>query len=340
MAKAQGYIRHRAPFVAMYAISMLCVIGIAFFAGEDMSVALYTALIISFFFACIAVVDIDRYAKKLKTLDELCGTITHLSRALPRGEGGLEKAYAHVLEELCNEYDALSASETARKQESLDYYTLWIHQIKTPIAAMRLLLEQELGRFEQRLAVVAEGDRAVMRQELFKIEQYAMMALRFIKLESISSDIVLAPCRLDSAVKEQVRSHSIPFVYKGLSVSVNVSGQSIMTDKKWLGFIIEQLISNAVKYTNKGGVTICGDAKTLSIEDTGIGIMPEDLPRIFEKGYTGYNGRIDDRSSGIGLYMAKRAADALSIRIGVESRLGKGTRFTLYFPDCEREIYK
>ena len=151
---------------------------------------------------------------------------------------------------------------------------------------------------------------------------------------------MLAPCRLDSAVKEQVRSHSIPFVYKGLSVSVNVSGQSIMTDKKWLGFIIEQLISNAVKYTNKGGVTICGDAKTLSIEDTGIGIMPEDLPRIFEKGYTGYNGRIDDRSSGIGLYMAKRAADALSIRIGVESKLGKGTRFTLYFPDCEREIYK
>ena len=218
----------------MYAISMLCVIGIAFFAGEDMSVALYTALIISFFFACIAVVDIDRYAKKLKTLDELCGTITHLSRALPRGEGGLEKAYTHVLEELCNEYDALSASETARKQESLDYYTLWIHQIKTPIAAMRLLLEQD-------------GDRAVMRQELFKIEQYAMMALRFIKLESISSDIVLAPCRLDSAVKEQVRGHSIPFVYKGLSVSVNVSGQSIMTDKKWLGFIIEQLISNAVK---------------------------------------------------------------------------------------------
>ena len=185
-----------------------------------------------------------------------------------------------------------------------------------------------------------DGDRAVMRQELFKIEQYAMMALRFIKLESISSDIVLAPCRLDSAVKEQVRSHSIPFVYKGLSVSVNVSGQSIMTDKKWLGFIIEQLISNAVKYTNKGGVTICGDAKTLSIEDTGIGIMPEDLPRIFEKGYTGYNGRIDDRSRGIGLYMAKRAADALSIRIGVESRLGRGTRFTLYFPDCEREIYK
>lgn len=176
-----------------------------------------------------------------------------------------------------------------------------------------------------------DGDRAVMRQELFKIEQYAMMALRFIKLESISSDIVLAPCRLDSAVKEQVRSHSIPFVYKGLSVSVNVSGQSIMTDKKWLGFIIEQLISNAVKYTNKGGVTICGDAKTLSIEDTGIGIMPEDLPRIFEKGYTGYNGRIDDRSSGIGLYMAKRAADALSIRIGVESRLGRGTRSRFTF---------
>lgn len=327
MAKARGYIRHRAPFAAMYAISILSVVGIAFFAGEDMSVALYTALIISFFFACIAVVDIDRYAKKLKTLDELCGTITHLSRALPRGEGGLEKAYAHVLEELCNEYDALSASETARKQESLDYYTLWIHQIKTPIAAMRLLLEQD-------------GDRAVMRQELFKIEQYAMMALRFIKLESISSDIVLAPCRLDAAVKEQVRSHSIPFVYKGLSVSVNVTGQSIMTDKKWLGFIIEQFISNAVKYTNKGGVTIRGDEKTLSIEDTGIGIMPEDLPRIFEKGYTGYNGRIDDRSSGIGLYMAKRAADALSIRIGVESKLGKGTRFTLYFPDCEREIYK
>lgn len=106
---------------------------------------------------------------------------------------------------------------------------------------------------------------------------------------------------------------------------------SVVSDAKWLGFILEQLLSNAVKYTNEGGVKICMESGRLVIEDSGIGIRPEDLPRIFEKGYTGYNGRVDTRASGVGLYLTRQVADALAIRIDVRSQLGHGTRVALSF---------
>ena len=327
MDKLFGYIVHRAPFLIMYAIAMLMCLLIPYFAGGDMDLAAYTAELITFFIVCVLIVDIKRYHKKMRMLDEIKGTLTALSRRLPKTADPIEKSYTELIDEICGEYDDISSRLISRRQDSLEYYTLWIHQIKTPIAALRLLLEQ------------GDVNTAIARQELFKIEQYAQMALRYIKLWDISNDIVLSPCNIEDGVKSALRTLAVPFVYKKLSVEVGVSG-CVLTDKKWLEFIIEQLLSNAVKYTHTGGIRLYGDEKALCIEDTGIGIKAEDIPRIFEKGYTGYNGRIDERASGIGLYMVKRAADALSIRIEVESRLNRGTRFTLYFPKNEREIYK
>jgi signal transduction histidine kinase len=129
-----------------------------------------------------------------------------------------------------------------------------------------------------------------------------------------------------------VKKYSLLFVYSKLSARVEPLSKDVPCDRMWLEFILCQLLSNSVKYTHTGGVRIYMEKGDLVVEDSGIGIRKEDLPRIFEKGYTGYNGRMDTRASGIGLYLVKRTADALGIRINVTSELGKGTRVSLHFP--------
>ena len=186
---------------------------------------------------------------------------------------------------------------------------------------MRLLLGDEAGERER-----------LLRMELFRVEQYADLALKFVKLGDISSDLVAEYCDLNEIAHAAVKKYSLLFVCSKLSVSIEPLSERVPTDAMWLEFILCQLLSNSLKYTRTGGVRIYMEDGGLVVRDTGIGIRKEDLPRIFEKGYTGYNGRMDTRASGIGLYLAKRTADALRISISVESAPGAGTRVTLRCP--------
>ncbi len=205
--------------------------------------------------------------------------------------------------------------ENARREE-IDYYTAWVHQIKTPIAVLRM----ELGNTEKASEYEAE---------LFRIEQYVDMVLSYIRLGSESTDLVVKAYPLDELIRESIRKFAQLFVLKKLRLFYDGTDKTIVTDKKWFAVILEQLLSNAIKYTPSGSVSIILEGDILKIADTGIGIAPEDLPRIFEKGFTGENGRLDKRSSGLGLYLCKKSADLLRIPVAVESRVCVGTAFSL-----------
>lgn len=225
-----------------------------------------------------------------------------------------------------------------KEADRRDYFLMWAHQIKTPIAAMKLLLE-EAGDCKNNFR---------MREELFKIEQYAEMVLTIQRLESMAADLVLQEYDLEPLLRQAVRKYSVLFINKGLQVEVPEEECRVLTDEKWFSFCLEQILSNAVKYTETGKITFGisrQDAKgespeegeqencaVLYIEDTGMGIRTEDLPRIFDKGFTGYNGRVDKRATGIGLYLCKRICRQLGIAISVESRFGEGTRVELAIP--------
>lgn len=202
-------------------------------------------------------------------------------------------------------------------KEKEDFFALWAHQIKTPIAAMNLLLQNE------------EPDRAQCRQELFRIENYVEMALDYARFENLSGDLVLESCELLPMVKQTVKKYSTIFIHKHLKVELKDLDTKILTDEKWFCFVLEQILSNALKYTKEGGVTIRaeknGKETRVVIGDTGIGIRSEDLPRIFEKGFTGCNGRLDKKASGLGLYLCKGVCDKLGHGIGAVSQEGKGT---------------
>ncbi len=212
----------------------------------------------------------------------------------------------------------LDESETARRdeaKESMDYYTTWVHQIKTPISTMKMMLEGE----------DSEESRSLL-SELFRIEQYVEMVLSYLRLGEGSSDYVFKECSLDGIIRSAVRKYAPQFVRRKIGLNYGGTDVQVLTDEKWLQFVIEQVLSNSIKYTREGFVTITvTPEKVLKIADTGIGIAPEDVPRIFEKGFTGYNGRSDKKSTGLGLYLCKTACSRLSHKISAESEPGKGT---------------
>ena len=210
--------------------------------------------------------------------------------------------------------------EAIREKE--DFFALWAHQIKTPIAAMKLLLADE------------EPDMGDCKRELFKIENYVETALNYLRFEGMSGDMLLEKTSLEPLVKQVVKKYSTIFIHKHLSVELENLDITILTDEKWLSFVLEQALSNALKYTKEGGIKIFTripeEGKTTAdteivIRDTGVGISSEDLPRVFEKGYTGYNGRMDMKASGIGLYLCKGVCDKLGHKIRIESEVSKGT---------------
>ena len=201
----------------------------------------------------------------------------------------------------------------------VEYYTVWAHQIKTPIAAMRLNLQSE----------DTESARKLMG-DLNRIEAYVEMVLTFLRLDSNNTDYVIKEYDLDEIIRPAIRKFSRDFILKKLKLEYEPVNFRTITDSKWLSFIIEQVISNAVKYTSEGSVRIYMNVPgILCIEDTGIGISAEDLPRIFENGYTGFNGREDKRASGIGLYLCKRISDNLGHKIYAEPKVGEGTKIFL-----------
>lgn len=297
---------------------------IAYLGGQSMALAWYTAAILAFLLALLLYFDGRRYIGRLRLMRTVRAHLGALPEALPAPQDALEGAYQAVVRALAQGHQEASRALEAAQNENLSYYTLWVHQIKTPIAAMRLVLREN-----------DSAEALVLRQELFKVERYAELALQYVKLREIANDLVIERCDLGRIVRESVKKYGLLFVYKGLSVEIAPLAGSVVSDAKWLGFILEQLLSNAVKYTNEGGVKVCMESGCLVIEDSGIGIRPEDLPRIFEKGYTGYNGRVDTRASGVGLYLTRQVADALAIRIDVRSQLGHGTRVALSFPDAD-----
>lgn len=220
---------------------------------------------------------------------------------------------------------------TQRESEARQYFTLWAHQVKTPLSAIRLLAQED-----------GSVPKEELRQELFKTEQYVDMALQYLRLSRQEHDLVLSRFPLEELVRKAVKRTSALFIYKKVSLSLGDLSQTVATDEKWLVFVLEQLLTNAVKYTPpRGGVRIGllpGKPCTLAVEDTGIGIHPEDIPRIFDWGYTGYNGRLDKHSTGIGLTLCRQALDLLGHTVSIRSEPGKGTAVLLNLSRVDLEI--
>jgi len=233
----------------------------------------------------------------------------------------LERVLAEKLEAREMELYQQRSDAERKLTDLLDYYTLWVHQIKTPIAASQLLVAEVADRqLKQQL-----------EQEIFKIDSYTNLVLQYLRLESFHDDLVLKQVQIEDLVKEIIRKYALFFIQKGLNVNLYDLDKEIVTDKKWLLVVIEQIISNSLKYTKEGGLEIYMEGQELCIKDTGIGIKNSDVLRVFERGFSGYNGRLTQQSSGLGLYLSKKISEELGHQIRIESEVGKGTIVRIQF---------
>lgn len=299
---------------------------------------------------CACLNGFYRYRKKVEQL-ELIAAAPDINLSQMDSPVGQDERFQQEIMQQLNQMriDVENASQKS-SEDMTDYYTMWAHQIKTPIFALRLLLQESTEENKEKLS------------ELFKIEQYVEMVLGYLRTEDMSSDLKLSRCSLDRIIRDQIHKYTGIFVSKKLTLTYESISQDVLTDEKWLGFVIGQILSNALKYTRTGGIRIYLEKKlsldtddvsisirnddcnkvenlTLIIEDTGIGIRAEDIPRIFEKGYTGVNGRDDNRATGIGLYLSNKIMGKLGHRLYITSTEGKGTKVFLEFSVEDLNMY-
>ncbi|MCY7032690.1 sensor histidine kinase [Streptococcus sanguinis] len=244
-------------------------------------------------------------------------------QASAQAQTPLEKLLQERVEELEYEQKNQLLVEQEKYNDLLDYYTLWVHQVKTPIAASSLLI----GDLKDK------ETKTQLEQELFKIESYVHLVLQYLRLESFHDDLVLKQENLADLVREVVKKYALFFIQQGLSLNLHDLDHTIVTDKKWFLVILEQVLSNSLKYTKEGSIEIYFHEDRLYIKDTGLGIQNADLLRVFERGFSGYNGRLTQQSSGLGLYLSKKIADQLGHKIAIDSQVGQGTTVSIAFPE-------
>lgn len=310
-----AYIKQKSKILLI--ILLFCIIfAIVFYLYKlPVEAVIYPSLLCILFGTILIVLDFAKIKRRHKFLEKLGNMPSAMIDELPSVSNINDYGYQRIIRSLQKEISQLEADSNNRFNDMVDYYTVWAHQIKTPIASMRLTLQNEDTPLSRKLL-----------SDLFRIEQYVEMIMAFLRLDSTSSDYVFKEHNIDTIIRQAVKKYANEFIDRKISLVYNPINYTVVTDDKWLSFVIEQILSNALKYTRKGSIKIyMNENMMLCIEDTGIGIAPEDLPRIFEKGYTGYNGRSDKKASGLGLYLCKRICKNLDTGITVLSEIDKGT---------------
>lgn len=284
----------------------------------EIEAVLYAALLCAIVGLMVLGIDFIWLYKKHLRLTALAKNSFINLRDLPASIKVIEQDYADLIEKLCGDNNKQRYDFHQSRRGMEEYYTLWAHQIKSPVAAMRLLLQSE-----------DTPQNAALLLELFKIEQYVEMVLSYVRLESENSDFVINRYPLNEIVRGAVRKYAPMFIRKKISLELAEIKGDVLTDEKWLAFVVEQVLSNSLKYTNAGKIAIYTKGNTLIMEDSGIGIAAEDLPRIGQKGFTGYNGRADKKATGIGLFLCKTVCAKLGHNFTVQSQVGVGTKVSI-----------
>ena len=315
----KGFLRLylRAQRRGMLFLGLCCLIFTVSFAlyGLPLGAVLYPAALCAAAGGIILLLSLRKSRAVCQELSLMQHHPADLPDELPAAQSPQEQAYQALLLALHADRQRLKSDMDARYHDMTEYYTVWAHQIKTPIAAMRLALQNEDTPLSRRLT-----------GEVGRVEQYVQMALTYLRLGSDSSDYVIRSCALDNIVRPAVRRFAGEFIQRRIQLNYQMLNCTVITDEKWLGFVVEQVLSNALKYTPQGSVSIYMEPEgVLCIRDTGIGIAPEDLPRVFEKGYTGYNGRSHRKASGLGLYLCREILTRLGHSVSAESQVDHGT---------------
>lgn len=311
-----SWLRHRLIFLIAYAVFAVAILAysslfdiqrnLVFYALTLLTICWLLALLWDFFR------EFSHFGKIWRGQKVASGTAS-------------ERLLLEKVERLEVQNKLLLEQQRQEQTELDDYYTLWAHQMKTPIAASQLLVKE----------VDSSPVRHQLETELFKIEQYTGLVLNYLRLQSFHDDLVIESVNLEELVRSLVKKYSLFFIQANTSLDLGQLDRTVKTDKRWLGLLIEQILSNALKYCQGGSISIALDGDDLVIRDTGIGIAESDLERVFERGFSGFNGRRTQQSSGLGLYLSRKIAAELGYSLKLKSKVGQGTEVRIGIKEVE-----
>ncbi|MBM7578237.1 sensor histidine kinase [Jeotgalibacillus terrae] len=308
-------------------IGMAVVFASIFILGNlPVTLYIYSIQLSLFFFAIYLIIQYIRYSRRFKAIKEVGAAQSTKAEDVADGTDPADRLYLEKIGQLQQDIRNLTNLHAERQADQLDYFTLWLHQIKTPLSAISLLNQSSVTSESRKIS-----------QEILRLEDYTHMALNYVKLEETGSDMELSEVDLDVIIKKAIKKYSILFIYKGIKLDYEPLGVKVLSDGQWLQTLLEQILSNSLKYTAAGTITIYMDSEknqTLIIKDTGAGIRSEDLPKIFNKGYSGLSGRLHEKSTGLGLFLSRKIGKRLGHKLSIESEPGKGTRVKI---DLEKQ---
>ncbi|WP_186759916.1 HAMP domain-containing sensor histidine kinase [Planococcus sp. CPCC 101016] len=291
----------------------------------------YSLQISAFLLLIYLLIHYFYYAKRYKLINNLQLVNASNLEEVQQTADPADQLYIEKMKALLEQLRESENFHAERQTDQLDYFTLWLHQIKTPISAISLLTQSSQAKEAKQVS-----------QELVRLEDYTHMALNYIKLEEPGAELDLSMVDVDELIKKVIKKYSILFIYKGIKLDYQPLDMQVLSDGKWLQNLLEQILSNSLKYTPAGTISIYQDSEnpeTMVIEDTGIGIRSEDLPKIFNKGYSGMNGRLHEKSTGLGLFLSKKICQRLGHQLAIDSQPGEGTRVAINLVREELNVF-
>lgn len=318
------YLYHRRILLLLGSFFAIVDIIVGYVYQLPLERALLTIAMSGFVTIIVSIFDFYHFYQTHTKLKRLFKQENFEPSALPKNRGLIEKDYQKIIQKMYDHLQQLENNSLQSEKEILDYFTTWVHQIKVPISALHLILQ------DQKEEISDELD-----EQLFKIDQYVNLILQYVRLGSSSTDYHFQEVNLDDLIRENIKKYAPSFIRKNLALQYDPINFHIVSDPKWLSFVIEQLLSNALKYTDQGSISIYLKNQALVIEDTGIGILAEDLPRIGERNFTGFTGRQHKSATGIGFYLSKQILQKLGHHITLSSEPRKGTQVFIHFAEEE-----
>ncbi|MHC1682205.1 MAG: sensor histidine kinase [Clostridiaceae bacterium] len=332
--KLSTYLKDNIPLILFYIITMIFISSVIYFdknikVNDEniiyINIASFIFFIIYFTFEYLRK---KRYYSEMNSI--LINSQDDIILSMPEAITYEQNLYHNLLLKLHEEYNLKIDRFYKENKENIDFVNYWVHEIKTPIAASKLLIEHSENKSKEDLLEKLEN-------ELCLIENFVNQSLYYSRTGSFSKDYFIDDIEIDKLVKSIIKKHARIFIGKKIKIDLCNLDFIVNSDKKWLSFIIEQIILNSLKYTKEHGtIKISGIVsereKTITIEDNGIGIKEEDIHRVFDKGFTGFNGRENSKSTGIGLYLCRTLSQKLGHSISIESKHLEFTKVTIHFP--------
>ncbi|MED4685007.1 sensor histidine kinase [Bacillus mycoides] len=284
------------------------------------------------FFPLIIYMAIE-FIKCKNYYNEINGIIENLEKKYLLPEVVKESNFIHgeklnaILKEVSRDMHENVKYYSDMQSDYREYIETWVHEIKTPIASTKLIIENNQNEVTNKID-----------SQLDRIEGFVEQVLYYSRSNNVGKDYIIKPINLDDVVRTVIKRNYRDFIHKRIKLDMKNINEIVYSDEKWVEFIVNQILGNSIKYSNNKEQMIRiysikkANSVILTIEDNGVGIITKDINRVFEKGFTGENGRRFSKSTGMGLYLCEKLCSKLGMKIGIESEVNKGTRVTLIFP--------